>query len=104
MRVNGWKGVARLFGMLRAVAIYVSAIEHDLNHLASDIASTEPNHGAYPGRHFPDVKQFARRERIEIPNQGVKAFPMLFDAFKQRANLLGSPPLAPPGNHGSKMQ
>src|SRR5215216_2597359 len=68
----------------RAKTIVIPRVEHQLNRLALQLPTTDPNQRSQPRRHLMNVQSFTRRERVEVANQNVKAVLMSLNPVEER--------------------
>jgi hypothetical protein len=75
--------------------VFVSGVEHRLNRSPSNAPAPQPHERPEAQRQSGHLKGLIGRQRVEIAREDVKPMLMPFDALKQRAELVHSPPLGP---------
>src|SRR5687768_12192748 len=95
MRIPRRKRISLLLRMQRPVPISITGIEHQLDRLALQLPTTNPDQRTNPRRHSIDVQRFSRRERVEVADQHMKPILVSLNAIKQRTDLARAPALVP---------
>ena len=83
------------FAIVGVVAVGILFVQHHLNRVTRDVATTHPHHRADPSRHLRDLKSFAGRESIEVTGDEMKAVLVFTDPVEQEADLTCATPLTP---------
>src|SRR5688572_7010454 len=104
MRVPRRKRISLLVRMQRPVPISITSVEHQLDRLALQLATTNPDQRTNPRRHPIDVQRLSRRECVEIANQHMKPILVALNAIEQRADLTRAPALVPLRKSRTEMQ
>src|SRR6266498_2727039 len=82
MRIPNRKSVALVRRMKQAVSVNVIRVFHQLNGFALNVSAAQPNERANPGGHTTNIKNLARRKRVEVSNQNMKAMLVSFDTLQ----------------------
>lgn len=104
MRIPRRKRISLIICMQHTKPVAITRIKHQLNRLALQLATTDPDQRANPCRHLIQFQNFSRRKRVEVADQRVEAVLMPLDSVQQRSNLTRAPAFIPPGKSRTEMQ
>src|SRR5688572_3022654 len=104
--IPGGKGIASflLIFMKHSEAVAVTGVQHDLNGVSLQLATTDPYERSNPCRQAVQLQQLAWRQRVEVAHQHMKTMLVPFNAFQQRTNLACPPLLVPFREPGAEMK
>src|ERR1044072_5598442 len=93
--IPGRKRVSLVIRVQRAITITITGVQHQLNSLALQFATTNPDQRPNPRRQTIELQRFSGRKCIEVSNQDMKTVLMTFDPVEQRSDLARSPAFVP---------
>src|SRR5215203_5556822 len=87
MRIPRRKRVSLNLRVQHPISVGITSVEHQLDRLALQFATTDPDQRPNPRGHSMKIQRFARSERVKVSHKHVKPILMTLDAIKQRTNL-----------------
>src|SRR5205807_5971556 len=77
------------------VRVRVAGIDHHVDRLPADLAAVQPYEPAQAQRQTLGIELLARRERVEIAGDEMRAVAVALDRREQRSQLARAQPLGP---------